>query len=375
MRKVHAQKTVEQLTKEFNQAYTQETGRKLLFAYAKDNYYNSKNGQGHYYMAWSFEGLLQAWQATGDPEFFDDLQQIINSLRSSAKNLKGISKDFRGWPAGDQYYKENGATLFDSYLWRFVFTFYRIIEQSPNLKKENLNWYEDNLNWAIKNIWDRYENQGIQYYIYRENPYMTSHWGRIAMELYLITSEPKYLITFENISYKGISGKAQNGQHILNRFKPNVGKKGALDFSPNWSLEATGTTDGGHFSDVVSFITNAIENKMYWHTQKEWLLPGIISTYRDIVWDDKKNMMGTGYLNGTSDPSGYAQYGRTPISQGAQLNLGRFDENFQKLLEEHYTPNANTFNKVLLAGILLNNRVILENGKPFYPEVYIYSEN
>ena len=373
MKKTIAQKSIDQLTTEFHQVYAKEYGRKLLFEYAHNNYHNSKKGQGHYYMAWLFEGLLQAWQATGNPRLFEDLKQVVDTLRSTSVNLNGKSEGFQGWPAGGNYYQENGVTLYDSYAWRFIFTFFRVIDQSPSLKKDHSKWYEENLNWAIKNIWIRFENQGIQHYIYRENPYMTVHWGRIAMELYLITSERKYLKIFENISYKGIPGKLQNGQHILNRFKPNPAKESALDFSPDWSSDASGTTDAGHFSDVVSFITNAIENKMYWHTQKERLVPGIISTYRDVVWDDKINMTGHGYLNGTSDSSGYAMYGRTPISQGAQLNLGRFDKSFQELLEKYYTPKANTFNKVLLAGILLNNRVILEKGKPAYPEVYPYS--
>ncbi|MGB5553076.1 MAG: hypothetical protein WBM83_00360, partial [Flavobacteriaceae bacterium] len=255
-----------------------------------------------------------------------------------------------------------------------IFTLFRIIDQSPTLKKANSEWYQENLNWAIKNVWDRYENQGMQNFIYRENPYMTSHWGRIAMELYIITKQQKYLDVFENISYKGIPTPLQNGQSIRNRFKTNSAKATALDFSPNWTRTATETTDCGHFADIVTFISNAIENRMYWHTQMEYVVPGIISTYQDVVWDNRPNMTGSGFLDGTSDEELYAGYGRTAISQGAQVNFGRFDENFQELLEKYYTPSADTFNKVMLAGILLNNRVILNNGKPAYPETYFYSE-
>ena len=338
--------------------------------------------QNLYYAAWNYEGLMNAWQATGDASYWADLKGAIDLLIANAHdiNIGGtIYKGFPGLknvdnpPTGNSY--PTGSTLWESYLFRHIWTTMRIIDQSPSFKASlPANWFDDTVTWLETNIWGRFTHNGYNSTVYRENPYMQSHWTRIAMESYIVTGKQEYLDHFETTSFGSIPWNGgntlyPNGSNLVSRFITNSANANGIDAAPNWASTPSGTTDAPHFSDLVSLVCIATENEMYWHTQTT-LIPGMIVSYRDVVMENTTFGSGGSNMEGTFNINGTGSNTTAPVSQGAQLNLGRFEEAYQTLLETQYDVNNRTFNKALIAGILLNNRKILNDGRPVYPENY-----
>ncbi len=367
-----AQKSVAALEMDFNRVYTAKERLQMLNR-SLNNQSEDRNGAGHYYMAYTLEGVIQAWQATGREDFLKDVQLVFDNLIASAKELPAPAKGFQGWAVTAQD-APIGQPLYESYTWRHLCSFLRIMHQSPRLKKQHEAWFQKRLAWTEKNIWDKWASLGQDRYQYRVNTYMTSHWARIAMELYLITEKDAYLQFFENVSFKGHPAIKNN--HLRNRLYDNVTvNPPAFNMYSNWETPSS-PPDASHFADLVSFWTTAAENNMYWNQPPfDDDMQKLISTYFKVVHLPEKDltqksMMGAGFIDGTSDQNGIGPYDKASVSLGTHINLGRFDEAAQTIIETYFTPTANIFNKPMLMGISLNNRKILTDGKPVYPENY-----
>ncbi|WP_027066493.1 Ig-like domain-containing protein [Maribacter sp. Hel_I_7] len=321
----------------------QQTDSADALSRAKSNNIN----QEYYFLGYYIDGLVKMWQATGDNSYLDEALKLINITMTDAVN---VGNGYLGWPNNDN----DGHPLWDSFYWRYVATLTRIMHQSPNLRATGnyQQQYENLLAFSEKNIWERYEAQGLNNF-YRINTHMTTHWARIGMELYIITGKEKYNTVFENVSFGTMVGRPSN---LRNQLKPNNKVPSAVTWSQRWDIDQI--QDTSHAGAIVSFIVTAYENNMYW-TEAD--ITALTSTVNNVIWKKEYGSFFMYNVDGTGD---YDLHGRLHD----WLNLGRYDESLQQRIKEDYIGKNLTFYGIQPLGIAALNAKILEDGYPVYPE-------
>ena len=354
-----AQKTFEELKTEFEIAYAHSGGRSEMLRYSLTD----GSQQQYYYMNWNLTGAISAWQATGNIAYFNDAKQVVDNTISKTKTININGESYLGWPEPNH---TNGFELWDSMYWKEVATLLRIMHQSPSFIGPHRTWFYSVLDFTEKNIWERYVAKGEDGNQYGYAADDTSHWARIAMELYVITGKQKYKTFFDNVSFKGCTcPETMKGHSIRDQiFDNNSVTPTASNISWTWGKTTSGEVpDAPHVSAVVQFIALAAENRMYWNQGsnsddiEKW-----VSTFDNVVWTDNSPAKGSFYIDGTGTKDSYA------LSVGAQAILGRFDTDFQVRMENNILDHV--WNKSMIAGLLLLNRKILNDGAPVYPENY-----
>lgn len=353
------QKTFAELKTEYDVVYAQNEGRSEMIQYSLSD----GDHQEYYYMNWNLTGVISAWQATGDISYFNDAKLVVDNTISKTKNITINGETYLGWPEPGH---STGFELWDSMYWKEVATFLRIIHQSPNFIGSQREWFDSVLAFTERNIWDRYEAKGSDGNLYSYKPGDTSHWARIAMELYIITGKQKYKTFFDNVSFNGCTcPETLKGSSFRSQLFNNTSViPTANNISWTWGQTTSGEVpDVPHLAALVQFIALAAENGMYWNqgaNQND--IAKWVSTFNNVVWTDNQPIKGSYYADGTGEKNNY------PISQGVQAILGRFDSEFQVRMENYLLQDV--FNRPMIAGLLLLNRKILDDGSPVYPENY-----
>ena len=356
---VSGPKTVAQLKTEFEIAYAHSGGRSEMLQYSLSD----GSQQQYYYMNWNLTGAISAWQATGDIAYFNDAKQVVDNTISNTKNISINGESYLGWPEPNH---PTGFELWDLMYWKEVATFLRIVHQSPSFIGSQRAWFDSVVAFTERNIWDRYVAKAEDGNLYSYEPDGTSHSARIAMELYIITGKQKYKTFFENASFRGCAcPETMKGNSIRDQiFDNNSVVPVANNISWTWGQTTTGQVpDVPHMTAVVQFIALAAENDMYWNQGsnsddiEKW-----VSTFNNVVWTEDSPSKGSFYIDGSGRMDNYA------LSQGAQAILGRFDSDFQVRMENNILDHV--WNKSMIAGLLLLNRKILNDGAPVYPENY-----
>ena len=304
-------------------------------------------GQEYYFLAYYVDGLIKMWQASGDNSYLDEALKLINLTIDDAVN---VGNGYLGWPNNDN----NGYALWDSYYWRYVATLTRIMHQSPNLRATGnyQKQYEELLAFSEKNIWERYEVQGLNNF-YRINTHMSTHWARIGMELYIITGKEKYKTVFDNISFGTMVGRPSN---LRNQLQSNSKVSSAVTWSQRWDINSIQDTD--HAGAIVSFIVTAYENDMYWN---EADINSLKSTLKNVIW---KKEYGSNFMSNVDGTGEFDLHGRIH----EWLILGSYDSEIQNRIKNDYTGKNLTYYGIQPLGIAALNAKILEDGHPVYPE-------
>jgi len=356
---VSGQKTVAQLKAEFEIAYAHSEGRSEMLQYSLSD----GSQQQYYYMNWNLTGVISAWQATGNITYFNDAKRVVDNTISNAKNMSVNGESYLGWPEPNH---PTGFEVWDLMYWKEVATFLRIVHQSPNFIASKRAWFDSVVAFTERNIWERYVAKAEDGNLYSYESDGTSHSARIAMELYIITGKQKYKTFFENASFRGctcpetMKGSSIRGQIFDNNSVVPV----ANNISWTWGQTTSGEVpDVPHMTAVVQFIALAAENGMYWNQGsnsddiEKW-----VSTFNNVVWTEDSPSKGSFYVDGSG------RMDNSALSQGAQAILGRFDSDFQVRMENNILDHV--WNKSMIAGLLLLNRKILNDGAPVYPENY-----
>ena len=310
----------------------------------------SKNlKQEYYYLALYIDGLTSIWQATGDSKYLDEALTLVQNTVNDATSM---GNGYLGWPAADG----NQYSLWDGFYWRSVATLIRIMHKSPILRSNGdyQTQFENLLAFSEKNIWDRYESDGLGNF-YRSNTHMTSHWARIGMELYIITGKQKYKTVFENISF-GVMVK--NPSNLRGQLVKNPNTPSAYKWSSQWGNTNSRIQDVSHAGAIVSFIVRAFENQLYWNQED---IDALVSTLDNVIWKDS---YGTKYMKNVDGSGGYEAAGRI----NEWLTLGRFSQKVQSKIKENYTGKNLSFFGTQSLGIIVLNEKILADKTPVYPE-------
>ncbi|MGB5819502.1 MAG: DNRLRE domain-containing protein [Saonia sp.] len=318
--------------------------------------------QEYYFLAYTIDGLIQVWQATGDNKYLDDALGLIENTIDDAVPMGGANSGYLGWPSDLNKYgairNNEGTNLWESFLYRYVTTLLRIMNQSPNLRASGSYQarYDDILAFTKTHIWDKWYNRNSNLNdLYRSRTHMTSHWARIAMELYIIEGNQKYREVFDNISFAGMPN--YGGASLRSRIYTNPSNPQAYSWYQTWDSNVI--QDVNHGDDIVSFWVAAYENGMYWDLND---MKALVATTNDVVWTSNSPLKFAENIDG----SGGSDI-KEVISHG-MLTVGRFDENLQNRIRNHYTLSSVRSREWQAMGIAALNRKILDDGRPVYPE-------
>lgn len=304
--------------------------------------------QEYYFLGYYIDGLSSLWQSTGDNSYLDEALSLIKNTMNDAIS---VGNGYKGWPSADN--QEVG--LWDSFYWRHVATLLRIMHQSPNLRASGYqSQYEELLNFSEKNIWNRYESNGIGNF-YRSRTHMASHWARIGMELYIITGRDKYLEVFENISFKTMPNLPSN---LRDQLYSNPKSKSGYAWDSRWGItNGSEIQDTSHGGAIIEFWVLAYENNMYW-TKGD--IDALIITLNEVIWP--RPLKGNSY--NVDGSGGYAREARLH----EWLVLGRYDSEIQSKIKNGYKgKNRDNFGSQLF-GIAALNAKILSESMAVYPE-------
>ncbi len=356
----------------FDDAWTHASTSSSLYAnYNSTMNYAETAGayQEHYYMAWGFEGVLDAWRASGDNDYLDNMIVILEEVISNAQTINIDGTDYQGWE-DLKWGSSIGQPLWESYLWRYVATMLRIMSQSPTLLSTDNGamtgtTYQDNydtfLTFIEFNIWEKWVDVGWSK-LYRRNTHMASHWARMGMELHIITATPAYKTVFDNISFDGLplSADPSHPEVAGGNLRDQLYSNGtAKSWYSDWNENNT-VQDTDHATDIANFWAEATTNDYYW---TETFMDSIVDTFTNEIWTGNNPPTWKFRVDGTGSDG-------AQVDQGEWINVARFDQTLQTRLEGQYysgTYDSDIGHIAQQFGILALNQAYLEDSV-VYPE-------
>lgn len=308
-----------------------------------------------YNLAYSIDANTTMFQATGKTKYLDRAFYYINNVIDSAKPSHLIptsqfKDNYLGWSNyshPDMSLKGKEVPLFESFCWRYVTTLLRIIKNSPLLlfNPKYSRQYQKVLSFTQKHIFNKWYSRGTGN-IYRSRTHIASHWARISMDLWNITSNTKYLKVFTNFNHS----LPNYNSSMRKQIKPHPLDPLAYWWNDEWNNFLLPGQDVSHGNAVIGMIVEA-KDICQEYTEKD--INALIRTF-NIVWPS--NVFPT-HIDGS----------RPPDKEGGWFNdgfikLGRYDASVQRKIESHNTGR----NTQLYGNGALNARILLYE-KPHYP--------
>ena len=252
--------------------------------------------QSIYYFYWDYAGLVDAWRATGQKSYLDEALGYAYVYKDKSSVITNSGGTFYGWPADSG--ETAGIVLWEAYGFRPIFTLLRVMHGSPNLLATAHGQdefpgttYQDVLDdlfpWFKVNFFDKWEADGIGNH-YRSRVHMASHSARIALDIYLINGESKYLQYFQNIAHLGFpGGTSYPGDSWRNNLN-NSPSSTTYVWNATWDIDVNNNNgdsvqDQSHGSDPISFAVEAFEAGHHF-TQAD--IDAFSNTLLNNVWVD-----------------------------------------------------------------------------------------
>lgn len=313
------------------------------YSYPLDlNFSVSKDSWQLYKLAYGLDAYNAMYEATGKIEYLNRslkiIQNVIHASIVSRELPRSQFKDsYRGW--ANHSHEENGDDgkeypLFESFLWRYVSSFLRIVYESPDLMAQPMykEAYKNILEFTEINIYQKWKSRGLNH-IYRANTHMFSHWARICLNLWIITKNDEYKVVADDFT-RLLTNQLHTNLHASDSYWWDArwieGKRTILQrlFSDRSRYRAMKGQDVPHGNAVVAFMIEGYELGLYFNSRD---IRRLINTFMNVVWKD--NDVIAEFLDGSGN-----SYGK--ISDGF-MKLGRYDGDLQRRLEK-FDLNKNT---------------------------------
>lgn len=149
---------------------------------------------------------------------------------------------------------------------------------------------------------------------------MSSHWARIAINLFLITRIGRYKKIVENFVEK-------TQTHF--EFK-EVKNENVLIWQTSWDKRSGLYQDTAHGNAVVSLIIELYERNMAFNDK---VINCLVNTFNILIFKSNNNFASR--FDGTGNGSGWFTDGL--------IKLGRYDKNLQLRIEEHKRGRSTQF--------------------------------
>lgn len=312
------------------------------------------NSDDYYDLAYNYDALLAMYRATGDKSYLDTLKLFTNNIIDGAKysndtNFKNSSyKDgYKGWVGnnGDE------LALDESFLWRYVCRFLRIIKETPSLYADPVYkaFYNKALSFTEEHIWEKWYYRGDNHeWVYRSRTHMMSHWGYIALDL--------HDLTVDHCIRKPIYRKVY--REINNRLKANLqaaaGQSNAYFWNQTWDNIVTDPDDilrqdTSHGNNVIAYIVACYDNGEFW--TKDDIIK-FSNTLQHIIYNSGDIDFYDNVDGGYGDDLGKIYTGR--FQSDGWVKLGKYSREIQDIYINALAQNFSIFKSYHLPQLYAN---------------------
>lgn len=299
----------------------------------------SKSGDSwkYYNLAYYIDANNTMFEITNDEKYLKRSLEYVNNMIESARVSRLLSKsqykdNFMAWSnysAPGYFNDQKEYPLFESYCWRYI-TAILVIMKEKKLTNKYSEDYIRILNFSKRNIYYKWMSRG-ENNLYRSNAHMSSHWVRIAADLYLLTNEREYIKVIEK---------------FMRNFNENIEnsktKQGVKYWKSVWSKNTHTYQDVSHGNAVVSTLVYLDEKNIL---DLKDLLNDLTYTFKTTIWKNTNTY--SKYVDGSDVGTGW-------FSDG-YVTLGRFDKELQKRFEKHKVGRSTQFYAQCAKNALLLN--------------------
>lgn len=360
----------------FGQSITGSTSVSTLVGYADAawdagedtttyNYSNSGcHGAEMYYAYWNTEANYTLWKITGDSKYINRILLITQNMIDDAVPVV-FNSSYLGWKSttlgGD--YNNNGVPLYESYYFKLVSSYLRDMYNSPTLRATAhghgtlhgttyQDVYDEQLAFIEEHIWNKWFAKGLSN-IYRSHTHMSSHWARIAMNLYIITGTAKYATHRDDFDFDGFPSGTYAGYNMRDQIQT---VSGAYKWVAAWG--GSGIQDSFHLSDIIAYMVESYELGVYWDSAD---MTALVNSMKNLWFQSGFGAQMSELMDGTG---GYECCERMRDN----AKLGRFDATLNGRINTQYISNVNTAYDTQYYSIAAENKFVLDGSTYFYPE-------
>ncbi|GIF06614.1 hypothetical protein [Actinoplanes siamensis] len=300
----------------------------------------SKDSQDHYDLAYTLDGNIAMFRATGSARYLDRALAYTENVVAAAApstSLPGSTfRDrYRGWGSSKSGQHGDEVPLYESYFWRYA-------TQLLVALKENTTTYatpayrarfDKLLAFAEVEIFEKWYARGAQESIYRERTHMAAHWALISLNLGRLTADATRRDRYRKVL-------ATIGARIHNQMTRNPVEATAYFWSDVWGSTRRPGQDVGHGNGVMAYVVEARDQGTTW-TAADMTAFGALLT--KVIWPGDATYHA--FVDGTGADNGW-------IADGF-VKLGRYDANVQHRLESYGVVNDQ-----FAANMALNAKIL-----------------
>ncbi len=293
---------------------------------------SNANSWDYYNLAYGVDGMVAMFEATGKTTYLDrGLTYVHNMIDDAVPSWSLPNSQFQdnylAWGAWGNGANGGEYPLYESYCWRYVTNMLVAMRNNPAVygSPTYRQQYDEILAFTKANIFNKWMSRGPNAYVYRSRTHMASHWALIALDLWLLTSDPVERARYKTV-VDNINRHLPNYPSSLRRqMIANASNPAAYFWSDVWNSFAVPGQDVSHGNAVITYIVAARAAGVEW-TDAD--IRSLSHTLLDEVWlSTPTGTRYAAYVDGSGAGNGW-------FSDGF-IKLGRHDVTIQLRLQTH----------------------------------------
>ena len=282
-------------------------------------------------------------------------ENMISTARvSSSLPTSDFGDEYLGWvswshPEGNTDGRE--VPLFESYCWRYVTRMLRAMRENEEVYTDPTyrERYDAILAFSEEHMFEKWMSRG-ESNLYRSRTHMASHWGFIALDLYLLTADDdrreQYWEVFDNLNQDLPNYASSMRQQLM----PHPSDPDAFFWSSEWGSTDAPGQDVAHGNAVVSYMVEASDHGCEYTRDDMQKMVGVLDR---VIWRGPGDA--AEFVDGSGNGTGWFNDGF--------IKLGRYDAGLQARLEsDAIARNMQHY------GALAHNAKILEGSAAPSPQ-------
>jgi hypothetical protein len=300
----------------------------------------SKDSQDHYDLAYTLDGNVAMFRATGATRYLDRAlaytENVVAASSPSTALPRSTFRDrYRGWGSSKSGQGGDEVPLYESYFWRYATQLLVAMRQDTKVHA-NADYrarYDRLLSFAEVDVFEKWFTRGAAETIYRDRTHMAAHWALIALNLGQLTADAGRRARYRQVL-------TTIGAQIRNQMTRNPVEPTAYFWSDVWGSTRRPGQDVGHGNGVMAYVVEARDQAVTWNSADVHAFGNLLTR---VIWPG-----GTTYhefVDGTGSDNGW-------IADGF-VKLGRYDPAVQHRLESYQVVNDQ-----FAANMALNAKIL-----------------
>jgi len=290
------------------------------------------DSRDYYDLAYGIDAYVSMFEATGATSYLDGALELVSNVIADARpstslGARSFEDSYRGWVSGPSGVAGQEVPLYESYCWRYVCRLLTALRDDDAVYASTAyrKQYDAVLAFTEQHIFDKWYARGVNFYIYRQNTNMASHWAYIALHLRKHTRSTTRQVRCEKVHADIAVGGLPNygGVSLKRQLSGGSASRSAVGWSESWGLVGQSPQDVSHANAEVAYVVEGRAHSTMW-TDAD--IERMSLTLTEVIMRLKPL-----YVDGTGKGTGW-------IADGF-VKLGRFSPQVQRALET-YQPQG-----------------------------------